>query len=273
MIPGALACDAQGCLWVADAERPCLMYADRAGRVQAQLRDDKLSPPLGICIAGDAAYVVDQRAGVYLWNTTELRTLAPPTATTTQATATPLGLAVDVEQHTAYVAIPTTNQIWRVTLDHGEVAPWAGTDAAGATDGEVTKATFAAPGGLALSPDRRRLYVTDSACCSIRCIDLRRNLVSTLCQSSAPEDQWMAITTTPAGLVVAARRRGALIGVNIRHATYTRIWPRPHMRPIGLPLGVAFDRTDKTLLTSDTARQRIVRIDRDAAKASEFALS
>ena len=54
----------------------------------------------------------------------------------------------------------------------------------GLTDGQLTECQFNEPGGLALHPHKRLLYVADTNNHRIRVINLEKNTCSTVCESS-----------------------------------------------------------------------------------------
>lgn len=71
---------------------------------------------------------------------------------------------------TLYIAMAGPHQIWKLDLATQEVSTFAGSGREERTDGELTKAGFAQPSGLAT--DGRLLYVADSESNIIRAIDL-----------------------------------------------------------------------------------------------------
>ena len=77
-----------------------------------------------------------------------------------------------------YIAMAGTHQIWTLDLDHGIVAPYAGTGREGLLDGPKEQAWFAQSSGLAIVSGH--LYVADSEVSAVRDIDLQTGTVTTL---------------------------------------------------------------------------------------------
>jgi hypothetical protein len=77
-----------------------------------------------------------------------------------------------------YMAMAGTHQIWTLDLDHGTVAPFAGTGREGLLDGSKAEAWFAQSSGLAMIDGH--LYVADSEVSAVRDIDLKTGQVTTL---------------------------------------------------------------------------------------------
>ena len=88
----------------------------------------------------------------------------------------PWDLAIDGQN--LYVAMAGEHQIWRMDLANNEIAPYAGSGREGIADGQLKRATFSQPSGLAL--EARTLFVTDAEASAIRAIDLDRGQVTTL---------------------------------------------------------------------------------------------
>jgi thiol-disulfide isomerase/thioredoxin len=77
-----------------------------------------------------------------------------------------------------FVAMAGTHQIWRMDLEKGTVAPFAGSGREARTDGNLQDSAFAQPSGLAF--DGKLLYVADAESNVIRAIDLAKQTVVTL---------------------------------------------------------------------------------------------
>src|SRR6202035_2471244 len=94
--------------------------------------------------------------------------------------STPLSSPWDLalQGRTLYVAMAGTHQIWTLDLDHGIVAPFAGTGREGLLDGRKDEAWFAQSSGVTMLDGH--LYVADSEVSAVRDIDLRTSQVSTL---------------------------------------------------------------------------------------------
>ena len=76
-----------------------------------------------------------------------------------------------------YIAMAGTHQIWTLDLDHGIVAPFAGTGREGLLDGRKDEAWFAQSSGLTILDGH--LYVADSEVSAVRDIDLKTGHVIT----------------------------------------------------------------------------------------------
>jgi sugar lactone lactonase YvrE len=77
-----------------------------------------------------------------------------------------------------YIAMAGSHQIWMLDLDHGTVAPYAGTGREGLLDGPKGQAWFAQSSGLTTLDGH--LYVADSEVSAVRDIDLGTAVVTTL---------------------------------------------------------------------------------------------
>jgi hypothetical protein len=77
-----------------------------------------------------------------------------------------------------YIAMAGTHQVWTLDLDHGTVAPFAGTGREGLLDGPKDEAWFAQSSGLTILDGH--LYVADSEVSAVRDIDLLTGRVATL---------------------------------------------------------------------------------------------
>ncbi len=77
-----------------------------------------------------------------------------------------------------YIAMAGSHQIWRMDLTENYFEPYAGTRWEARTDGDIKRAAFAQPSGIA--SDGMSLFVADSESNIIRLIDLKRETVTTL---------------------------------------------------------------------------------------------
>ncbi len=76
------------------------------------------------------------------------------------------------------VAMAGAHQIWRLSLAHGHIAPWAGSGVESIDDGPLAAASFSQPSGLAVVG--QTLYVADSEVSAIRAVDLDAGQVRTV---------------------------------------------------------------------------------------------
>jgi thiol-disulfide isomerase/thioredoxin len=65
-----------------------------------------------------------------------------------------------------FIAMAGPHQLWRLDLETGHVAPWAGSGREGRLDGPLPRAALAQPSGI--TTDGRRLYFADSEVSSVR---------------------------------------------------------------------------------------------------------
>ncbi len=77
-----------------------------------------------------------------------------------------------------YIAMAGSHQIWRLGLDDGKIAPYAGSGREGIATGTLDDASFSQPSGLALVGDD--LYVADAEASAIRRIRIDRGVVENL---------------------------------------------------------------------------------------------
>lgn len=77
-----------------------------------------------------------------------------------------------------YIAMAGTHQIWKLDLEKGTVAPYAGTSAEARLDASIDEAAFAQPSGIV--SDGKKLWIADSESNIIREIDLQKETVETL---------------------------------------------------------------------------------------------
>lgn len=233
--PADVEATADGCLWIADTGADRIVYVDADGFTKVA---GDLDAPVAVAVFSDGrtAYTID-RTGLHLV------TLDAPGARLVFAFDSGSGLAVDEWQRVAYVS--TTSEIIAVELDGGRSRVLV--------DDEVST-----PRGLALSPDRRRLYVADPGLCGVSYFDLRSRSITELVRGlGTPTD----VCITPAGIALADESGSTIYGVNARHATSTVIWDRE----LSGPRGISFDRVAKTILVADTGNDRIARIARDVS--------
>ncbi len=90
--------------------------------------------------------------------------------------ASPWALAL--REKRLYIAMAGSHQIWRLDLETGKIAPYAGTGREGIRDGALSSATFSQPSGLSIDGDW--LYIADAEASAVRRIDLTKQRVETL---------------------------------------------------------------------------------------------
>lgn len=69
-----------------------------------------------------------------------------------------------------YIAMAGLHQIWSLTLDDGQIGPYAGSGGEAITDGPLSAAMLAQPSGI--TTDGTKLYFVDSETSSVRTADL-----------------------------------------------------------------------------------------------------
>ena len=78
--------------------------------------------------------------------------------------------AVVLHDGQLYIAMAGPHQLWKMNLDSGEVAPYAGTGWEARIDGALRESALAQPSGI--TTDGKKLYFADSEVSSIRSADL-----------------------------------------------------------------------------------------------------
>lgn len=222
------------------------------------------------------------------------RALAPgahPVRTT--ALAGPCALAVDEENDLLYAAMAGAHQIWRVDMAAGTIASCAGAgrfapEGARDADGPAHQAWLGEPRGLALAPDRARLYIADAGTSAVRVLHLAEGTIETLVgaphgtHGEAGDSDGSRrharlrgcrdVTLSPAGLVIADTGNHALRGVNLRHGTVVTLWRGTGALALAGPGSVACDRPGRSYVVADTDHHRLVRVAADASHAAEVVL-
>jgi sugar lactone lactonase YvrE len=208
----------------------------------------------------------------------------------TTALAAPRALAYDDEHDVLYLAAAGARQVWRVDLTSAAITPCAGAlpadhGAHGISDGPALSARLADPRGLALAPDRKRLYIADTGASAVRILHLDTAAIETLVgtpdmQSGSTDGPRQHarlrgctdLILSPAGLVVADAGNDALRGINLRHGTVTTLWRAASAPTLAGPGSVAFDRRRRSYMVADTGHDRLVRVAADASRAAAIAL-
>lgn len=211
----------------------------------------------------------------------------------TTALAGPCALAVDEENDLLYAAMAGARQIWRVDMAAGTIASCAGAgrfghEGARDVDGPAHQAWLGEPRGLALAPDRARLYIADAGTSAVRVLHLAEGTIETL--AGAPHGTHgeagdsdgsrrharlrgcRDVTLSPAGLVIADTGNHALRGVNLRHGTVVTLWRGTGALALAGPGSVACDRPGRSYVVADTDHHRLVRVAADASHAAEVML-
>ena len=97
----------------------------------------------------------------------------------------PEGIVVSPDGKTLYIADSRDNRIRKMDLSTSAVSTIAGRSFPGSNDGVGDRAGLYAPKGIAISPDGKTLYFSDSGNNMIRKIDLATNTVSTVAGKGA----------------------------------------------------------------------------------------
>ncbi|MHC4561175.1 MAG: thioredoxin-like domain-containing protein [Planctomycetota bacterium] len=157
----------------------------QAGMEDGSFESATFNNPQGMVLAGEVLYVAD--TGNHALRAVNL---AQQTVTTVAGTGrqarwgagggpgrqTDLASPWDVEvvERSLFVAMAGSHQIWRMDLDSGEIAPYAGSGREGRVDGPLSRAALAQPSGLTSDGQTRgKLYFADSEVSAIRSADLR----------------------------------------------------------------------------------------------------
>ncbi|MHB1765977.1 MAG: thioredoxin-like domain-containing protein, partial [Gammaproteobacteria bacterium] len=165
-----------------------------------------------------------------------------------------------------WIAMAGEHQIWKLNLETGRIAAWAGTGAEGIGAGPRFTATFAQPSGLAYHAGL--LYDADPESSSVRVIHLRRGFVQnllghglfswgfkngSLSEARLQHDQGLAYLHH--SLYVADTFNNAIRKVNLRSGKVSTL-----ATGLDLPSGLAF-LNPETLLIANTGENRILALD------------
>jgi sugar lactone lactonase YvrE len=320
--PSRVLADEHGNLWIADTGHHRIVVTRRDGTLlfvigtgtsgcaDGALHEASFQTPCGLALArtGTRLYVADAGAHAIRRIDVDLErgTGAVTTVAGTGAAGTPLppgwhglrstalaaprALALDDEHGALYVAATGAGQIWRVDLAASALMPCAGAmpagqAAPGCSDGPALSVRLAEPRGLALAPDRKRLYIADAGASSVRILHLDTAEIETLVGTpdmqpgSADGPRRLArlrgcadLILSPGGLVVADTGNDALRGINLRHGTVTTLWRAASAPTLAGPGSVAFDRAGRSYVVADTGHDRLVRVAADASRAAAIAL-
>ncbi|ACY18912.1 NHL repeat containing protein [Haliangium ochraceum DSM 14365] len=306
--PGHVAVDEHGTLWTADTGNHRLVMADRGGAVRLVVgsgdpgwrdgdgADAALHAPRGIavCASGRRLYVAD--SGTCTIRRVDLDAVGDATVTTVAGTGErgealapgrrpalrtalpgPVAVAVDEDRELLFATMDA-GQVWVVELS-GEraAAPCAGSRSGGQGDGACFEAGFAAPAGLVLSSDRKRLYIADAGASAVRVLYLDANVVetlevTTLDESDSPLRGCVGLCLGPGGLALADTGNHALRGFNLRHGRLMTIWQGDEL-PLASPQAVCLDRRARRYVVADTGNDRLVFVATDASRAGVLPLS
>ncbi|MFO1128547.1 MAG: thioredoxin-like domain-containing protein [Rhodospirillales bacterium] len=170
-----------------------------------------------------------------------------------------------------------THQIGAVDLASGIVRPLAGGAGEDLIDGDASRALLAQPSGLALDPQGRALYFTDSEASAVRRLSLcAAPKVETIVGAglfdfgSADGDladarmqHCLGLAWWADGLIVADTYNSQLRLIDLERHRVSRLSSGGHIQGPGLsggePAGVTADGADR-LLVSDTNHHRIIEI-------------
>lgn len=305
-LPGQLIVDEHSNLWLADSGNRRVLGATRTGRVHTVIAADDLVAPRALALARAAdtkspatLYIADSDR-CQIWrvalapfdsltaavraqpHTPQPRLIAgvgaAPAAALPSARAPaadialpqPSALAVDDEAGLLYVAFPEAKTIGVFDLDTGliEAYPLA---AAPAQADAPAASPLRRPHGLALAPDRTRLYIADAD--AVLHLDLRARTMTTLASGTTDPLAPCDVAVSPAGLLVTDTDAHSLRGINLRHGTVVTIWRSQGDDALRDPIGVDFDRHDRSYLVVDGGNDRLLRITRDASSATPLSLT
>ena len=159
------------------------------GLLDGSAETARFQQPQGMAVADGVLYVADTEnhaiRAVDL-ATGQVRTIAGTGAQALEpgeggpGLSTPLSSPWDLalDGRTLYIAMAGSHQLWSMDLDHGSVAPYAGTGREGLRDGPRREAWFAQSSGLVRAG--RHLFVADSEVSAVRDVDLDQQVVTTL---------------------------------------------------------------------------------------------
>lgn len=190
-------------------------------------------------------------------------------------------LALDEDADSLYLAMPDVGQVWLINIGAGYASVLAGmagheaptgSEDPADTDPQLTfaAARFIRPSGVALAPDRKRLYVADSGATAVRIMHLDEARVTTLIDASDGLSGCTNVALGPGGLVLVDAQHHTLWGVNPRHRTLVRLWGGAEQ--LCRPSAMVFDRANYSYVVADTGNQRLMRLMRDMSTATEMRL-
>ena len=174
-----------------DGKSPVVIGSGAAGLADGGFDQAKFNRPQGMCLVGGTLYVADTENHAIRAVDLTARQVATVAGNGKQgairrgsgeATATSLNSPWDVlaipGSRTLAIAMAGPHQIWKLDLDAGKVAVWAGSGVENIVDGPLASAAFAQPSGLAT--DGEFLFVADSEVSGIRAVPLKGGRVQTV---------------------------------------------------------------------------------------------
>ncbi len=145
--------------------------------------------PQGMALDGDTLYVADTEN--HLIRLVNLKTKTVVTIAGTGQQSRAYGEAgaarsialnspwdLQLAGRTLYIAMAGPHQIWKLDLDKGQIANFAGSGREARMDGTLLMSGFAQPSGI--TSDGKTLYIADSESNIIRAIDIAQGIVETL---------------------------------------------------------------------------------------------
>lgn len=197
----------------------------------------------------------------------------------------PRSIAVDEDVGCLYLALTACDQIWRLDLAadpaDGQLVALAGAASTSANVADIradhtfANARFSAPRGIALAPDRKRLYLADSGHRAVRILHLADARVTTLVHGTVGGTDDLSgcteVAIGPGGLLVVDADGDAIYGVNPRHRTLVRLVWTGDVQLTG-PSAMVFDREHHGYVIADSGNSRLVRLMRDMSAATEMRL-
>ncbi len=150
------------------------------GAADGDFRSSSFYRPQGLALEGDSLYVADTEN--HLIRRVDLKTRKVETVAGTGRQMQEYGLTgpartislnspwdLQLAGRTLYIAMAGPHQIWKLDLNMREVSTFAGSGREARIDGELEKAGFAQPSGLAIAD--KTLFVADSESNIVRAID------------------------------------------------------------------------------------------------------
>jgi thiol-disulfide isomerase/thioredoxin len=151
------------------------------GRTDGAFESASFYRPQGLALDGDSLYVADTENHLIRRVDLKARKVETVAGTGKQmedynkegpALSIPLNSPWDLQLvgRNLYIAMAGPHQIWKLDLEKQRISTFAGSGREARADGELAKAGFAQPSGLAT--DGKTLYVADSEANIVRAIDL-----------------------------------------------------------------------------------------------------
>jgi thiol-disulfide isomerase/thioredoxin len=164
-----------------DGNRIAVAGTGQPGNADGAFAQATFNDPQGLALRGQTLYVADRKNHLLRALNLENQTVATLAGTGSQgenrrrggpalktALNSPWDLYLNGKE--LFIAMAGHHQIWKMDLDRGELAPYAGNGREYKWDGPLAESSFAQPSGLA--GDGTTLFVADSEISAVRAVPL-----------------------------------------------------------------------------------------------------